>query len=111
MSVSSSVNVSNAQILRSGAWYGDQLLELEFPSGWEVNIHWPQTPPEMTESQISDALASPTGQPPLQEMCRGARRPLIIIDDVNRPTPVDLVLPQVLRSFGEAGIPPQSVTV
>jgi lactate racemase len=111
MSVSSSAKVSNAQILRSGAWYGDQLLELEFPSGWEVNIHWPQTPPEMTESQIAGALESQIGQPPLQEMCRGARRPLIIIDDVNRPTPVDLVLPHLLRLFGEAGIPPQSVTI
>jgi lactate racemase len=111
MSASHILNVCEKQVLRTGAWYGDDSLELEFPRGWEVNMIWPRTPPALAESQIADALESPIGQPPLREMCRGARRPLVIIDDVNRPTPVDQILPHILRHFRDAGILPQKVTI
>jgi nickel-dependent lactate racemase len=106
-----SSTVSKAQLMRTGVWYGDQALDLEFPRNWEVTILWPDTPPELTESQIVDALEHPTGRPPLRDMCQGAKRPLVIIDDVNRPTPVASVLPAVLRHFRDAGISARDVAI
>lgn len=97
--------------MRTGVWYGDRALDLEFPRNWDVTILWPDTPPKLTESQIVDALDHPTGRPPLKDMCRGAKRPLVIIDDVNRPTPVASVLPAVLRHFRDAGISAREVTI
>ena len=38
-------------------------------------------------------------------------RPLIIVDDLNRPTPAAQVLPLLVRQFTEAGIPKENVTI
>lgn len=97
--------------LRTGAWYGDGSLDLNFPASWDVRILWPRTPPPITEDQIAQSLEQPIGQPHLRELCRNVKRPLIIIDDVNRPTPVDLVFPHILRVFQSVGISPEQVTI
>lgn len=97
--------------MRTGIWYDDCSLNLEFPPTWDVTTLWPVTPPELTQAQIVAGLEHPVRQPPLRILSRGARRPLVIIDDVNRPTPVAAVLPEVLRHFRDAGIPTRDVTI
>src|SRR5262249_38816637 len=49
--------------------------------------------------------------PPIRELCRGKRRPLIVVDDPNRPTPVGRVLPHVLAQLRAAGIAARDVTI
>jgi nickel-dependent lactate racemase len=51
------------------------------------------------------------GQPPIRELCKGKHRPLIIVDDINRPTPAASVMPFLLQQFREAGIAPKDVTI
>jgi nickel-dependent lactate racemase len=97
--------------LRTGVWYGDLPLHLDFPRGWDVRFLWPRTPPPLTDQQICEALEHPVGQPPLRELCRGKLRPLILVDDLNRPTRVFRVLPFVLQQFEDAGIPSRNVTI
>jgi lactate racemase len=111
MSISPSPAVSPAQVMRTAVWYGDRCLDMDFPPEWEMDVRWPSTPPAMTDAQIAEALARPIGQPTLRELCRGAQRPLIIIDDVNRPTPVDLVLPRVLSSLRDGGVSSDAATI
>src|SRR5260370_4737028 len=106
-----SSTVCQAQLMRTGVWYGDQLLNLDLPSNWDTTILWPDTPHELTESQILEALEHPTGQALLRETCRGVKHPLVIIDDVNRPTPVASILPTVLRHFRDAGVSARDVTI
>jgi len=103
--------IDKGQCLRTGVWYGDSLLDLDFPRNWNVANHWPETPPPLTDAEIAPILERPIGQPPIRELCRGAKSPLIVVDDVNRPTPVASVLPLVLGQFRDAGIEAQNVTI
>jgi lactate racemase len=72
---------------------------------------WPDTPPALDDDQIAHALERPVGQPPIKELARGKSRPLIIVDDLTRPTPASLVIPHVLRHFAAAGIMKRNVTI
>src|SRR5271167_1931328 len=102
--------------LRGAAWYGDEAFALPVPPEWEVTVFRPHTPPPLTDAQIEQALESPCGQPPLQDLCRRLEgrakpRPLVIVDDANRPTPVARVMPFILRQFESAGIAARDVRV
>jgi lactate racemase len=97
--------------LRTRVWHGDQPLELPLPAEWDVEVFWPRTPPPLSDDQIAAILESPTNQLPLRQLCAGKRHPLIIVDDLNRPTPAYRVLPFVLSHLKEAGITPQDTTI
>jgi len=99
------------QEFRTGAWHGEEVIVLPFPAGWEVTVLWPRTPPALTDCEIAESLDRPIGQPPIREICRGKSRPLIIVDDLNRPTPAGRVMPLVLEHFRQAGIPAQAVRI
>lgn len=103
--------MSNRQTeLRTGAWYGDHTVTVPWPDDWDVTVFWPQTPPALSDDQLMVTLDKGGGAM-LQEMCRGKSRPLVIIDDLNRPTPTDRILPWVLRQFERAGIRHSQVTI
>jgi lactate racemase len=72
---------------------------------------WPHTPPPLDDAQIAEALERPVGQPPIRELARGKSRPLIVVDDLTRPTPTSRVIPHVLRHFEAAGIGSRAVTI
>ena len=97
--------------LRTGAWYGDQIIQLDFPADWEVCELWPTTPSSLTDEEIAASLENPVGQPPIKQMCQGKSRPLVIVDDLNRPTPASRVLPFLLKQFREAGISARDVRI
>lgn len=103
---------SNQEIaLRLGAWYGDESRVLEVPSSWHVDVLAPTTPAPIGAAEIRAAVENPTGQAPLRDSARGKRRPLIIVDDLTRPTPTDLVVPHLLRELETAGISPRDVRI
>ena len=97
--------------LRTEAWYGDREIELGLPGGWEVSVHRPRTPAPLSDREIDEALRHPVGQEPIARLARGKARPLIIVDDLTRPTPAAPVVAAVLRQLGEAGIPASDVTI
>ncbi len=57
------------------------------------------------------ALTKPVGVKPLGELCAGARRLAIIIDDATRPTPVAQILGVLLPYLVDAGVPRDRVTI
>jgi nickel-dependent lactate racemase len=97
--------------LRTRAWHGDEPLELVFPASWHVETRWPATPYPLSDEQLAEGLERPLGQPPIRELARGARRPVVIVDDPTRPTPVARVLPAVLRQLADAGIAAERVSI
>ena len=103
--------IEEAVTLGTAAWYGDEELTLTFPRGWHVLVHHPRTPPPLHSRDIAAALESPEGQPPLRYLARGCSRPVVIVDDLTRPTPADLVLPHVIRQLEDAGIDRRHVTI
>ena len=38
-------------MLRTGGWYGDRKLLLDFPEDWELAVFWPLTPPPLSASK------------------------------------------------------------
>jgi nickel-dependent lactate racemase len=104
------LNMSFTLAMRTGAWYGDHMLELAIPDNWDTTVLWPQTPPPMTENQIVEILQKPIGQPSIQRLCNGKSLPLIIIDDLNRPTPAEPIIRILLEYFEDARIPLRDVT-
>src|SRR2546426_1936850 len=97
--------------LRTGVWYGDESFTLRPPPEWSMTVHWPRTPPPLTDAQIDESLRRPVGHPPIAELCRTKSRPLIIVDDLNRPTPAYRVLPLLLSQFQAAGIAARNVRI
>ena len=97
--------------LRTGAWYGDRTLTVPIPSSWDVSVCTPSVRKPLTDVQIMARLEAPVGQATIRELCRGKTRPVVIVDDLNRPTPASRILPALLRQFEDAGISPQDVGI
>src|SRR5690242_3602767 len=97
--------------MRTGAWYDETLWDLALPVEWRVTVHWPQTPAPLGDEQIRDTIAAPIGASSLAETARGARRPLVLVDDLTRPTPAHRLLPFLLDEFRTAGIRASDVTI
>jgi lactate racemase len=93
------------------AWYGDQTVDVHFPDDWNVIAHWPRTPRPLKDDDVLQALRQPCGQLPIRKMARGRSRPVIIVDDCTRPTPVARVLPHILEELQSAGIPAKDVGI
>jgi len=60
---------------------------------------------------MAEALEHPTNQAPIRKLCVGKSRPVLVVDDLNRPTPVAAVMPIVLAQFKQAGVPLNKITV
>jgi nickel-dependent lactate racemase len=97
--------------LRTGVWYSDKVIKLTFPDAWDVVTYWPDTPPPLTNIEIQERINSPVGQLPLRELAKGKKRPVIIIDDLARPTPVFKIMPLLLEEFHLAHIPPSHIRI
>ncbi len=97
--------------LRTGVWYNDHPINLNFPDEWDVQVHTPDTPRALDEAGIRNVLAKPIGQPPLRRLAEGKKRPVIIVDDLARPTPAFKIMPFILEELQHAGIPDSDVRV
>lgn len=97
--------------IKTGAWYYDQSISISFPDSWDVATYWPDTPPPLTDEKILSIINTPVGQPPLSEVARGKRNPVLIIDDLARPTPIFRILPFVLDQFRKSGVNPRAIRI
>lgn len=69
----------------------------------------PATPLADPSAAIAAALRSPIGTPPLAEIARGRTSACVLICDVTRPVPNRLILPPLLRTLEEQGIPRKEI--
>ncbi|MBI2302016.1 MAG: nickel-dependent lactate racemase [Armatimonadetes bacterium] len=60
---------------------------------------------------VRDALREPLGCAPLATLARGRKNACIVICDVTRPVPNQVILPQVIAELEAAGIPPEAITI
>lgn len=102
--------MSSASI-RWQAWFGDTDLSLSFPSGWSVVDCPPRDGEDIGDDGIARAFAEPIGSARLSEIAAGRKAPVVVIDDLSRPTPSDRLVGKVLIELEAAGIPAESVTV
>ncbi len=97
--------------IRWQAWFGDTDLELSFPAGWRVVRCPPRDGADIGDRGIAEAFANPVGTPRLAELAAGRRSPVVVIDDLSRPTPADRLVPPILDELAAAGIADEQVTV
>ncbi len=93
--------------------YSNTHLEFDLPPGMRgtVVVSRPAEPLPDVEGAITEALAHPTGSPPLREMAGRGDRICIVFTDVTRASPDHLLVPALLRELEAAGVHDEDITL
>ena len=93
--------------------YGKTGLEVELPDDRVVGpLHIkPAAPLADPVAVLHQALANPIGTPPLAELSRGRKDACILVCDITRPVPNPILLPPILKTLEDAGIPRDKITI
>ena len=95
------------------AW-GDSFLQTELPPRWRLNgVMEPSPRPGVADpaAEARRALQQPVGSPKLSEMVRPGMKIAVVMDDGSRPTPVHLILPEVIAELERGGAQRGQVTL
>jgi len=93
--------------------YGKTGLPVDLP---DANIIGPLTlkptvPLDDPAAEVERKLLHPTGTSALVELARGKRTACVVICDITRPVPNELLLKPILRTLEEAGVPRDEICV
>jgi nickel-dependent lactate racemase len=93
--------------------YGQTGLRIELPDDAPVTIIEPESVPGLSDEQasITNALRSPLGASPLQELVHSQDTVAVVFSDLTRPMPNDRVLPPLLEELSLAGVPDEQVVL
>ena len=93
--------------------YGEREIVVHLPARNLCAVLTPRPAPVCPDpaAEVRRALASPIGMGPLAAAARGARRVVIIADDLTRQTPVDAIIPILLDELLAGGIRAEQVGV
>jgi nickel-dependent lactate racemase len=93
--------------------YGNEKKDFSLPKGWNLISAEDKPPvPGVTDpiQEIKRALDHPIGSPKIEELARPGMDVVLLFDDLQRPTPVHLALPEILDRLNRAGIPDERIT-
>jgi nickel-dependent lactate racemase len=92
--------------------YEGKRIEFALPQGWRV-ISGQDRPaaPVVNDpaAEVARALDHPIGSGKIEELARPGMEVVLLFDDLQRPTPADLVLPRILDRLNQAGVPDKRV--
>lgn len=71
----------------------------------------PADPLPNPAAALEAALANPIGTRPLAELARGRKTACVVVCDITRPVPNSLLLPPILRTIEQAGVPRGGITI
>ena len=93
--------------------YGKTGLMVDLPNDKVIGpLEIKNATPLANQSQaISDALSHPIGSKPLAEIAKGKKTACILICDITRPVPNKVILPQILKTIEDAGVPRSGITI
>jgi nickel-dependent lactate racemase len=93
--------------------FGREGTEVEFPSHVQTTVLEAKFADavESADAALAKALSQPIDAPALLELARGKRTAAISICDITRPAPNRIVLPYVLRTLEQAGIPAAGIII
>jgi nickel-dependent lactate racemase len=78
------------------------------PKGWNVITSEDKPPVPGVKDPIQEirwALDHPIGSPKIEDLARPGMEVVLLFDDLQRPTPAYLALPEILNRLNRAGIP------
>ena len=94
--------------------YGRELLTAEIPDsrykGEMVSSLHLYRAEKSQEELVDDALANPTGAPPLRVMAEGKKKVVLIASDHTRPVPSKIIVPRLLAEI-RRGNPKAEITI
>jgi len=93
--------------------YGKVGLEVELPAERVVRTlaYKDAAPLADPVAELERVLAAPLGTAPLAELARGRKSACILICDITRPVPNELMLTPLLRTLETAGIAREAITI
>ena len=93
--------------------FGRQGAEVEIPSHVQANVLEPKFAAAVpsADAALAEALRQPINAPALLDLARGKKSAAISLCDITRPAPNRVVLPHVLATLEQAGIPRSSITI
>ena len=93
--------------------YGEQTISISLPGKNLLSVISPKVLPEVPEpvQTLERAYRSPIGAPLLAQAVQGAKKVVILADDLTRATPVNLIIPLLLNELNAAGISDDQVGV
>jgi nickel-dependent lactate racemase len=91
---------------------GKKTVSLEVPD--HVPVQWVEShkmkPVSNVTRAVEDALSRPTGTPRLRELVKPGQTVALVVTDITRQIPEEIILPLLLRELEAAGIKKQDVT-
>jgi len=93
--------------------YGRTPLEVHLPDKNVVKClaYQPMKPLDLPTAAINGALHVPIDSPSLLQLAEGKKTACIVISDITRPVPNQVILPPILTVLEEAGIPREKITI
>lgn len=93
--------------------YGRTGLSAELPDQHIVRtLKYKDAPPlDDPRGELLKVLEKPIGTPPLAQIARGKKDACIVICDITRPVPNELILRPVLEILNREGIPREKITI
>lgn len=71
----------------------------------------PVQPLEDTGAAVREVMANPTGTEPIRELATGKKSACILICDITRPVPNEVILTELLPELEAAGIPREEILI
>jgi nickel-dependent lactate racemase len=93
--------------------YENQKRNFSLPRGWNLISAEDKPPiPGVADpvQEIRRALDHPIGSPKIEDLARPGMEVVLLFDDLQRPTPAHLALPEILDRLNRAGIPDERIT-
>lgn len=85
----------------------------DLPESWNV-ISQTDKPPvpgvDDAREEIRRALSHPIGSQKIEELARPGMEVVLLFDDLQRPTPAHLALPEIMDRLNQAGVPDDRIT-
>lgn len=92
--------------------YEGEKIYFPLPEGWNLISAEDRPPiPGVADpiQEIKRALDHPIGSPKIEELARPGMEVVLLFDDLQRPTPAHLAMPEILDRLNRAGIPDERI--
>ena len=93
--------------------YEKEKISFNLPAGWNL-VSAEDKPPVSgvgePVQEIKRALDHPIGSGKIEDLARPGMDVVLLFDDLQRPTPVHLALPEIMDRLNRAGVPDRRIT-
>jgi nickel-dependent lactate racemase len=84
---------------------------IEVAADADLIVHRGAPPIADETSAVFQAMANPTGSPPLAEIVKPGEQVAVIVNDITRLTRTDLLLPPIVETLNRAGVPDRDIFI